>query len=271
MRDNSGFTEENGIITCDALKGLKNVAHGFTTRVGGVSSGVYGELNLGSSTGDSPENVRENYHIVCSRLGMDDKRLTLTKQTHSDIVINVTEEDSGKGVFLPNGADGVDGLITAAAELPIAVFTADCTPILLYDSVARAVGAVHSGWRGTLAEIGRAAVLKMSECFGSRAESITAAIGPSIKKCHFEVSPDVYESFFQKFGSLARDNSIEKSGKYYIDTDAINIKSLEAAGILRENIHVCPRCTFCESGHFFSHRASGGKTGRMCALIMLKK
>ncbi len=270
MRAREEFTCENGVIKSKTLSEMPFLRHGFTSRHGGVSEGSYSSLNLGLNTDDSRDNVLENYRISAERIGFDVNRLVLTEQVHSDKIVCVTEKDCGKRLFLKSDITKTDGLITNCKNVPIGVFTADCTPILLCDKNKKVVAAVHSGWKGTLLEIGKKTVQKMSNIFFCDPKDIVAVIGPSIKKCHFEVKDDVYSKFCESFGTDFIEKVSEKvQESYYIDTDLINKSSLMSAGILEENIKICPSCTFCESDKFFSHRASGGKTGRQCAFITI--
>ena len=126
--------------------------HCFTTRLGGVSRGCLESLNIGTSRGDDPENVLENYRRLGSAIGFDIHSLVLSRQTHSSIVCPVTEKDRGVGLFAPPLPE-CDALITNTPGLALVVFTADCTPILLWDSATGAVGAAHAGWRGTASGI----------------------------------------------------------------------------------------------------------------------
>jgi copper oxidase (laccase) domain-containing protein len=125
--------------------------HAFTTRHGGVSTGIFEALNLGQNLGDDPENVRENYRILGGALGFDPERLALSRQVHGTGVRLVTEDNR----FPPFEAIPyeADALITAEKDIPLMILTADCVPILLYDPAVGAVGAVHAGWRGTARDI----------------------------------------------------------------------------------------------------------------------
>ena len=120
--------------------------HAFTTRFGGVSGGVHSSLNLGYKEGDSPENVRRNYAILGRALGFGPKELVFSHQVHKDDVRIAGPEDR-RAPYEPIPYEA-DGLVTAELDLPLIIFTADCTPILLHDPVRGAIGAVHAGWRG---------------------------------------------------------------------------------------------------------------------------
>lgn len=271
MKADTGFFEDDGIIKSEALKKYGFIKHGFTTRLGGVSGGeAYFSCNLGLNTEDCRENVLKNYELSAKRIGFDVKRLVLTKQVHGDKIKAVTEENCRNTLFFEKGRDETDGLVTNAKNVPLGVFSADCTPVLLADVKKRAVGAVHSGWRGTVLEIAKKAVQSMVELYGSTPSDILAVIGPSIKQCHFEVKSDVYNLFAEKFPQNVLNRAcLKKNESVYINTDLINKESLISCGVLPENIYVSHRCTYCESNMFFSHRASGGKCGRQCAFIML--
>ncbi len=255
-------------MTCDALAETGLVRHGFSTRRCGVSTGRFASLNLGRHTEDDQACVLTNFSLFARDIGADVSKMVLPRQIHSTKVLSVTAEDAGKGVVRESDLPDADALLTNERGLCLATFYADCTPVLLFDPVKQVIGAVHSGWRGTLGQIAKTAVLAMAECYGSDPADVLAAMGPSIKRCHFEVDEDVYRLFLEQFGKSAEKHTIFRNQKYYIDTDAINIHSMQEAGVLASNISTCPRCTYCEQEMFFSHRREGS-TGRMSAVIEL--
>ena len=150
-------------LTADALEGA---IHCFSTRYGGVSEGQFSTLNLGTSRGDSLENVVKNYRILGAAVGFTPEEVVHTWQEHTDIILRVGKSDCGKGLFR-NQPDVCDGLITNEPGVALVCFAADCTPILFYDPVQRVVAAIHAGWRGTANGIARKAVEKMIAEFGS--------------------------------------------------------------------------------------------------------
>ena len=174
-------------LTADALEGS---VHCFSTRLGGVSEGQLSSLNLGTHRGDKPENVRENYRILGKAVGFAPEETVFTKQVHSALVERVGRADCGRGLQR-EAEHGVDGLVTDEPGVALTIFSADCTPVLLFDPVARAIGAAHAGWRGTAAGIAARAVEAMQREFGCRPENIRAAIGPCIGPCCFETDADV--------------------------------------------------------------------------------
>ena len=171
--------------------GAYSVLHGFTTKLGGVSSGIYTSLNLGFKTEDSRENIISNLKLLGESMGFDYRRLSLPDQVHETKVISVGEEDAGDGIVRPLTHKGVDAQITNVKNLPLIVYTADCVPILLFDPVKEVIGTVHAGWRGTVSGIAAKAVEKMTEVYGCTPSDIRAAIGPSIGPENYEVDENV--------------------------------------------------------------------------------
>ncbi len=244
------------------------VPHCFTTRLGGVSTGHLAALNLGTHRGDLRENVLENYRILGSAVGFDPEQLVLTRQTHTDIVLPVDQSHKGAGLFAPELPE-CDGLITNTPGVALAAFTADCTPILLWDPVTGAVGAVHAGWRGTAASIGGKAVTAMVREYGCKPENIRCAIGPNIAQCCFETDADVPEAMVKTYGAAAENYIQSRNGKYYVNLKAINALSLERAGATK--ISIAQDCTACAPERYWSHRKVGGNRGSQGAFILCKE
>ncbi len=244
-----------------------SVPHCFTTRLGGVSSGVYASLNLGMHRGDTPENVAENYRILAENLHFSLENLVLTRQTHSDIIRTVTKADhvSLNHRHYPE----CDALITREPGTALGVFTADCTPILLQDPVTGAVGAVHAGWRGTAADIAGKTVRAMAGEFGCRPEHIRAAIGPNIAQCCFETDLEVPQAMLAALGPAAQPHIRARGGKYFVDLKAINAEFLKNAGV--RHIEISDICTMCQHQRFWSHRATGGIRGAQGAFILCQE
>lgn len=242
--------------------------HCFTTRLGGVSSGYLDSLNLGIHRGDSPENVLKNYAILGDALGFDPKQTVLSKQTHSDIVRKVGRKEWGAGLYAPELSQ-CDGLITNEPGTALVVFTADCTPVLLWDPVTGAVGAVHAGWRGTAAGIAGKTVKAMEAEFGAKPENIRAAIGPNIGQCCFETDSDVPDAILAAYGEAAKDYIRAGNEKYYVNLKAVNALNLRQAGV--EDISVSDCCTACQNHRFWSHRVVGNERGSQGAVILCKE
>lgn len=248
-------------LRCDALA----ARHGFSTRPGGVSEGPLASLNLGIHRGDRPRNVIENWRRFAGAVGYDWKRTVFTHQIHTDLVRAVTDADCGRGLAFP--APDCDGLVTATPGVALAVFSADCVPILLEDPVTGAVGAVHAGWRGTALGIVRAAVAAMTARFGTRPADVRAAIGPCIDRCCFETREDVPAAMRAGLGADA-DAAIDDhgDGSFHVDLKDLNRAWLRRAGV--SQVATCPFCTACQPDRFWSHRRTGATRGSLAAVIV---
>lgn len=260
------ITKKQGTLEYLTAEGIP-VPHCFTTRFGGVSTGTQASLNLAYGRGDTMENVEENIRIMARALPFDEKKLILTRQTHSDIVRVVSAEDHAG--LCHREYPECDALVTNDPGTALMVFTADCTPVLLWDSVTGAVGAAHAGWRGTAQAIAAKCVEAMVKNFGSDPGNIHAAIGPNIGACHFETDADVPDAMRAAFGPEV-DAYIEKRGeKYYLDLKAINALSLRRCGV--DKIDISSECTMCDPRRFWSHRVTGGERGSQGAIIVCKE
>ena len=255
-------------LSASGFEGAGGVAHGFSTRLGGVSTGIYESLNLGSTRGDDPESVRENYRRFFSAIGGDVRHVALANQVHSDTVRTVTAADVKKDLFSPEPYEA-DGLVTDIPGIALVVFGADCLPILFYDPVRRVIAAVHAGWRGTASGIADRAVEKMA-FYGCRPADILAAIGPGISRCCFETHEDVPNAMTAALGVRATPflSPIE-NGKFQVDLKGLNAMRLERCGLLSEHISVTADCTACLPEKYWSHRATGGVRGSQAAVIQL--
>lgn len=257
------------LFQCSPQLKKTGVIHSFTTRLGGVSEGIFASLNLGVNRGDRPDRVRENYRRVCEALGVEMGRLVLSRQVHGDHVRQVTSSDWGKG--LDRAVDyEADGLVTDTPGTTLVVFGADCPTILLHDPVRKVIGAVHAGWRGTALGIVERCVKKMTERYGCRTEDIVAAIGPGIARCCFETGGEVPEAMRASLGEQAVPFvDTPGNGKYKVDLKGINALRLGRVGVPPANIDISSDCTMCQPEKYWSHRYTGGKRGSQAALISL--
>ena len=247
------------------------VKHCFTTRLGGVSEGIFESLNLSFSRGDQRAAVEENFQRVAQALGTEYGNFVFTDQTHTVNVRRVGIEDAGKGLTRARGYSDVDGLITNEPGLVLSTFYADCVPLYFIDTKKRAIGLSHSGWRGTVRRMGRVTLETMRREFGTRPEDVICAIGPSICQDCYEVSEDVAEEFNREFSSHSGEILVNKgNGKYQLDLWRANEMILLEAGIKPEHLSVTDLCTCCNDKILFSHRASQGKRGNLGAFLCLK-
>ena len=250
--------------TADVLEGA---VHCFSTRLGGVSTGDLASLNLGISRGDSRENVVKNYEILGNAVGFAPEQTVFTRQQHTDVIRVVTTDDCGQGLF-SEVPEVCDGQITDRPGVALVTFAADCTPILLFDPVRRAIGAVHAGWRGTALGIAKKAVDAMVREYGCVRENILAAIGPCIGKCCFETDWDVPQAMLDALGPKAVTAITQKGEKYFVDNKFCNALWLQRAGV--GGLDISPDCTMCQPDRYWSHRVHGGRRGAMAGIIMLK-
>ena len=241
------------------------VPNAFSTRLGGVSTGALSSLNLGVHRGDRPGAVLENWRRLSKSVGFDWKRTVFTHQIHTDRVRVVGGADCGRGLLFPAG--DCDGLITGTPGIALAVFSADCTLILLSDPITGAVGAVHAGWRGTALGIARRAVERMQAEPGCNPGDIRAAIGPCIDRCCFETRADVPRAMLAALGDDALPAIDDHGdGRYHVDLKELNSIWLRRAGV--RQISVSCRCTACETERFWSHRRAGEARGVQAAVIV---
>lgn len=247
------------------------VKHCFTTRLGGVSEGIFESLNLSFSRGDQRSAVEENFQRVSQALGTEYGNFVFTDQTHTVNVRRVGLEDAGKGLTRDRGYSDVDGLITNEPGLVLSTFYADCVPLYFVDTKQRAIGLSHSGWRGTIKRMGKVTLEAMRREFGTLPEDVICAIGPSICQDCYEVSEDVAEEFNREFSSHSGEILENKgNGKYQLDLWRVNEMILLEAGIKPEHLSVTDLCTCCNDKILFSHRASQGKRGNLGAFLCLK-
>lgn len=240
------------LVRCTELRSL----HAFSTRHGGVSEGAYGSLNLGLSSGDQRERVLENRERFRTGAGFSTS-IHVGHQVHGAVVNQAPMEPGTKG----------DALVTDQPGVPIGVFVADCVPLLLEDRKTGAVAAVHSGWRGTAQKAVVAAIEAMGDRYGTRPEDLVAAIGPSIRRCCYQVGSEVVEALghFPEPGAFVR----REGAHSYLDLQEANRQLLEAAGV--GEVHVSGMCTHCDAEHFFSYRRDGERSGRMLGAIEVRR
>ena len=259
-------------LTFPILEQTGMVRHLFSTRVGGVSKGIYSTMNLSYTRGDEKEAVDENFRRIAGVLGCVLDDIVCSDQTHTVNLRIVTGEDRGKGVLYPRDYTDIDGLLTDEPGLVLATFYADCVPLYFVDTKKRAIALAHSGWRGTVARMGRCVTEKMKETYGTNPEDIVAAIGPSICQACYEVSEDVADAFAQEFCMDGQADEIlisKGGGKYRLDLWRANEIVLTEAGIPAEHIQVTDICTCHNSEYLFSHRASHGRRGNLGAFLGL--
>ncbi len=264
--------EHNGVmmLTFPVFSALPWVVHGVSTRLGGVSKGIYESMNFKEDAEDSIENIRENYRRTAAALGCDRNKMVRPELAHKAFVHQVREQDYGSGCVREATLYDIDALITDVPGVTLAATFADCVPLLFVDRKHQAIGLAHSGWRGTVKKIGRETLLAMKEAFKTRMEDVTAAIGPCICQDCYEVGEDVKEEFQTIFPGTGDSDAgkkpiqiIEKNknNRYQLDLQMANYRILLEAGLEPSQIQISDICTCCNPHLLFSHRATNGKRG----------
>ncbi|MDX8397350.1 MAG: peptidoglycan editing factor PgeF [Mariprofundaceae bacterium] len=232
----------------------------FTTRRGGISPSPFDSLNLGLNLGDLELHIQHNLQQVCQQNQIPVPHQS--QQVHGCQVMFCT----GAGIQHPQPADI---LISQTPNTALAVRTADCLPILLYEPYSHTIAAVHAGWRGTAQSIAQIAIASMLE-LGAKAEFIRASLGPAIGSCCFEVDHATAITLAQTH-TQARSKIRFTQKHAYPDLQAINSLQLQAAGLKQQHIESLPACTSCLDESFFSYRRDGAKSGRQLAMITLPR
>ena len=249
------------------------IQHGFSTRKGGVSKEHLASLNLSFSVEDAKENVLENFRRIGERFGKTPEDFVLSKQSHETKVLKLGVKDRGKGITKERDYEGIDALITDEEGIILSCFSADCVPISFYDPIRKAVGACHSGWRGTKGKILRNVVEEMSKHFSSNPADILIAIGPSISKEQYIVSEDLGLSFLEDYKDCSEEDSSSpirrlSEDKFQLDLWDLNRRIALDCGLKKEHISISGYCTMENPELFFSHRYSQGKRGLQGAFIL---
>jgi YfiH family protein len=248
-----------------ALLDAAHVAHGFSTRLGGVSVGPYASMNLGWSVGDDPRAVEENHQLLAAAVGHERAALRVATQVHGAKVLD-TDVVGRDRKSEPPGT-GHDALVARASGVAIGVRTADCVPILVADPQTGAVAAIHAGWRGIVNGVIDQALDVLAPDRSTRA-TLIAAIGPHIRVDRFEVGDDVAAQIV-----AASDASVlvASTPRPHVDlARAVRIQ-LERAGFDASHIDDVGGCTLAEPERFHSHRRDGERSGRMLSVIVATK
>ena len=232
-----------------------------TTRQGGCSTGNYAAFNINGYCGDDEVNIAANKVALCGLLGIDSNRLVMPHQVHDCVVRRI--DGPQQGVI-----EGVDAVMTDVPQLCIGVSTADCIPVLLYDSTHRAVSAVHAGWRGTVLRIVQKAVEAMHDTYGTAPADLQAVIGPGISLDSFEVGDEVYDQFLS--AGFDMQTISRRDAKWHIDLPMCNRLQLMEAGIPSNNIQMTNICTYQQYDRYFSARRLGIQSGRIYTGILIK-
>ena len=251
------------MIKSKKLSKFKNVEHAFFNRLGGKSTGIFKSLNCGPGSSDNKKNVLNNLKIVCNKINTKPKKIILLNQIHSNKFYYISKNSK-----LNNKFEG-DALITDKKNLPIAVLTADCAPILIHDKEKKMIAAIHAGWRGAHNGIVTRVVDFMIKK-GCSPKNITAAIGPCISINNYQVKEDLIKKFIEKdkknmiFFKKKKDVNYFNLNRYiYFQLKNLNIKKID----------IINKDTFNAKNNFFSARRSNSRNendyGRNISIIMI--
>jgi hypothetical protein len=255
------YFESSLLGECDFL------THAFCTRLGGVSESEYDSLNISFKEGDLESRVLQNWHRLAMAFAIPlDQFLTLNQVHGDDIFIIKPFGD----YYSSSEAMNFDAIVTSRSNLAICIKTADCVPVFIVDKVKKIIAVVHAGWRGTALEITAKVVRLLIEKYGSSPREILTAIGPSIGQCCFEVDSVAANTFFEQKNNEAFLFPGARPGKWMLDLAEANRRQILNCGIPEANIDVSGLCTSCRQDLFFSHRGSGGITGRQVNFMLIK-
>ena len=248
-------------IKSELLTPCKEITHLFTTREGGVSKAPFNSNNLAFHVGDNSEDVLQNHLKLAQKIGYQHSDLVHMRQIHSDKIIIVDPD-----IHNFDNPPECDALITNLVNVPLMVMTADCTPVLFFDSVKKVIAVAHAGRAGALKGIVPKTIKKMCNNFGSNIEDITVVLGPSIHSCCYEVGEKIAKEITKDGYGLA---IVYKNEQYSLDVNTIIHTQLKESGLPLKNIEDLKICNACENSDYFSYRADNQKTGRIAGVLML--
>lgn len=243
----------------EVLRTPLGAPHAFSTRLGGVSTGVYQSLNLGLSTGDKKTNVMQNRERFLHAFGTDINHVSVLSQVHSARVVTASA-----GWY----EHEADAHMTDNPALTLVINTADCVPILFYDPLKHVVAAAHAGWRGTVAGIATKTVQALTKTYGSDAKHLHVAIGPCIQGACYQVGHEVMQAF-KDAAFPEKYYPPDDEGRYRLDLRGANQYCLAQAGVQSHNIYNAAYCTHCDATRFYSHRRDGLKRGSHWSVIRI--
>ncbi len=268
---NLNINNEVPFLTYKEMEKIPFINHAFSTRLGGVSTGEFSTMNLALNRGDNKDSVITNYKRLCNATGFDFNTLVASAQDHNTVVRKVTADDCGIGITKTRDMDSVDALVTNQANVTLVTYYADCTPVFFVDKCKKIIGLAHAGWRGTVNKICEKVIDTMVEDYNSNTDNIYCFIGPAISKCCYEIDQSCYDNFAQSEGlDLDKIMITKGNGKYMADLLETNRQILVLSGVPERNITISDICTRCNSDLLWSHRATNGHRGTMCAFMCIK-
>ena len=260
---------EQGVtfLTYDALSRIPFIRHAFSTKLGEGTRTAH-PMDM-SFDHDDRDAVTHNYQLFCDAAGFDYESLVASSQDHHTFVRVVTAAEKGIGIRREKDILSVDALVTIVPGVTLCTYYADCTPIFFVDTATKAIGLAHAGWRGTVGRIAAAVLDTMRESFGTDPADVVCAVGPNIMACCYEVDEPVAEAFCALGLDSDRFVIPKGGGKYMVDMLECNRQILVDSGVKAENITLGDLCTRCSSDLLWSHRATAGDRGTMCAMLRI--
>jgi YfiH family protein len=253
-------------FSCTPMRGDWPVLHAFSTRLGGVSAAPYATLNMGFGSGDDRARVTQNRQRFGRAVGFDPERLVTLRQVHGHRVVFLSPGDDPASVR----GTPADALISSCPEIPLAVITADCFPVVLVVPSVPLVGIAHSGRRGTAERVVPTAILQMCGRFSLRPDAVFAAIGPGIGGCCYEVDEANAVPFLAPFSAADSVVRPSRPGHRYLDLQRAILLQLLAIGVPSQHIWSADLCTACHLQWFYSYRRDGACSGRMLNVVMIQ-
>jgi YfiH family protein len=241
------------IVRSTLLKNYNNIIFGISTKIG-LNRNAPFYFNMSLTVGDKPEIVWENRTAFAKELGLGIEQIAFQKQIHSDIITIIDK---------PGTIENSDAMITAKEVIGLAISTADCTPIFIYDFHNRVIAAVHSGWRGTQKKILAKTLIKLKNDYNSKPDDLIVFAGPSISQKNYKVGEEVASLFDSKY-------VITESNKFYLNVLSANVDMLFDFGISKSNIEISPLCSYGDK-FFHSFRRDGEKSGRALGIIAIRE
>lgn len=271
------FTKSGSLLRYASLSAYNRLTHFVTTRKGGCSENTYASFNCCPYCNDREENVVRNLQLLGQELAETDQTslpygFIIPHQIHKTQCLHIDRAFLSSSKPQQHAAlEGVDALITTESGCCLCISTADCVPLLLYDTRHEAIAAIHAGWRGTVARIAEHTLQEMNSRFGTQGADLIATIGPSISAAAFEVGDEVAETF-QDNGFDLKEIAFRspENGKYHIDLWKANRQQLTTFGIKADKIETAGICTYSRYEDFFSARRLGINSGRILSGIGLK-
>ena len=254
-------------LTFDRLSDIPFIRHAFSTKLGEGTRTAH-PMDM-SFDHDDRDAVTENYVMFCRAAGFDYRSLVASSQDHHTFVRVCTGENKGVGIYREKDIQSVDGLVTNEPGLTLCTYYADCTPLFFVDTGSRAIGLAHGGWRGTVGRIAAKVVDTMKESFGTEPADLVCALGPNISVCCYEVDEPCAAEFYALGLDSDRFVFPKEGGKYMVDMLECNRQILAESGVKPENITVSDICTRHNSDLLWSHRATNGDRGTMCAMLRI--